>query len=343
MAFVIHSDEQHKILYGRETTFGTPLALDATSYKGIEFEKGQFFDLGINKSNLNANRSSRLLSLVDLYHDNYTGPVGYSFTTYLSKDRAADLLYAITQNKVSEGGGETARQKVFRMHASQPDFSANAGYFATMIWDSPETGKDARLTSGILRELTLTWDKTGAGESNLVKASGVWLFKKYEIDQTFTGSGTARDMTLAYKAHDFSMHLTLSSGEITSANWSKFSLTLTNNAVAIDRDSNGYPVTYFLNPGEGLKASAEVWYTGNYVTALTDYASGATVKVELIKGTTSTDGYFAVVANGKLTRTPLSTDNNMMRIPIELQLGNTTASGTDACDITIADDTPGPT
>lgn len=337
MAFVIYSDEQHKIWYKEETTFGTPTALDGSAYKGIEFEKGQFFDPGVTKTNLNLNRSSRVLSLVDMLLDTHGGPVGYSFSTLLSKDRAADLVYLVTQNRVSQGLVGTGYSKVFRMHASQPDFTANAGCFVTMIWDSPISAKDVVLTSGILRDLTLTWDKSGSGETNLVKATGNFIFKECSINQTSTATGTARDVSLAYKAQDFSMDITPLGGKITAVPWSRFSLTLSNNAVGVDRDSNGRPVTFFLNPGDSCKASAELWYTGGAAALLSDYAIATNVLVELTKGTADTDGYFKIAAYGQITNVPISAGDGQMRVPIELQLGNTTAAGTNACDITIAD------
>jgi hypothetical protein len=320
-----------------ETTFGTPIALSGTAYKAIEFQKGQFFDLGINKSNLQLNRSSRLLSLVDLFHDNFSGPVGYTFETYCSKDRIADFLYMVTQLKVSEGAVGTGYSKVFRMHASQPDFTANAGAFCTMIWDSPESGKDARFTSGILRDLTLTMDKSGTGESNLVKMSGTFIFKKYEVDQTYSGTAAARNIALAYKAHEFAMDLTFNAVGINDGQWERFSLTLANNAIGLDKDANGYPVTYFLNPADSLKASLEVWYTGVYTNALTDFAAGNTVALTMTKGTVDTDGYFLISLNGKITNNPFSSGNSQLRVPIELQLGNTTAALTDGCTLTVAD------
>lgn len=338
MAFVIHSDESHKFYYQLETTFGTAIGLDQATFKALEFEKGQFFDLGITKTNLNQNRASRVLSLVDLFHDNFSGPVGFTGTTYLSKDRVADMLYLVTQNRVSQGAVGTGYQKVFRLHASQPDFTANAGAFATMIWKSPESGGDARFTSGILKELNLTFDKSGSGESSLVKATMTWIFKKYEIDQTFSGSGAARDITLAYRAHAFDMDLTFVGAGISSAVWDKFSLTINNGASGLSKDANGNPVTYFLNPGEaGLKASAEVWYTGAYLEALTDFSAGNTVTISVETGSNNTDGHLLIVGKGTITNTPLAAANGQLRIPIEMMLGNTTAAGTDACDITVAD------
>lgn len=337
MAFAIRSDESHKVWYALESTFGTAIALSGTSYKEIEFQKGQFFDLGVNKTSLAQNRGSRVFTLADLFHDNFTGPVGFAFETYCSRDRAADFIYLVTQNRVSQAG-TSDRQKVYRLHTSQPDFTANAGMFVTMIWDSPESGKDVRLTSGILRELTLSWDKSGAGESNLVKMSGVFLFKKYEIDQTFSGSGSARDITLAYRAHSFTLEFAFNAVTISSANWERFALTLNNNAIGIDRDSSGNPVTYFLNPGDnGLTASAETWYTGNYVNAITDYSAGNTVTLTLSTGSSGVTGYFNIVAKGKITNNPLAASNGQLRIPMEFTLGDSAAAQNDGCVITIAD------
>ena len=332
MAFVLHSDEKSRFYYGLETTFGTPLALSGTAYKELVIQKGQFIDLGLSKTNLNQNRASRVPTLVDQFHDNFSGPIGLQFEAYATRDRLRDLLHLVTQNRVSLGAGP-AYQALFRMHASQPDFTANAGAFATMIWKSPETGKDIRLTSGVLRELTISLDKQSIGESNLVKLSGLWLFKKYEIDQTFTGTAAAQDISQRFLSHAF--NLNLSSLSIDSANCSRFSLTLRNNAVGIDRDTSGNPFTYFLTPD--ITSSMELWYTGSYVNAFTAASAGTTLGFTLSTGANNVIGYFAIVANGTITNTPIGTGGGQQRIPIELQLGNTTAAGTDGCDVTIAD------
>ena len=92
-----------------------------------------------------------------------------------------------------------------------------------------------------------------------------------------------------------------------------------------------------MNPGDGLKASADFWYTGNYVANVTDYSTGATIQLNLAKGSTGVDGYFAVDCKGKITNNPLAVNNNQIHANLELMLGNTTAAGTDACDITVSD------
>ena len=332
MPFVLHSDEKSRFYFGSETTFGTPKALSATDYKELVIQKGQFVDLGISKTNLNQNRASRVPTLVDQFHDNFSGPIGLQFESYCTLDRIADLLHLVTQNRVSVGGA-SAYQKLYRMHASQPDFTANAGAFVTMIWKSPETAKDIRLTSGILRELTISFDKQSVGESNLVKVSGLWIFKKYEIDQTFTGTAAAQDISLRFLCHTFL--LSLSSLSIDPANFSRLSLTLRNNAVGVDRDISGNPFTYFLTPD--ITASMELWYTGSYVNAFRDASVGTPLAFVLAAGLNNVVGYFAISANGVITNTPIGTGGGQQRIPIELQLGNTTAAGTDGCDVTIAD------
>src|SRR3990167_10253865 len=112
MAFTIYSDERQKWYYAAESTFGTPIALSSSAYKGVDFEKGNLPRFGTKKSNLQLNRASRVLSLTDLYNDNYSGPFEIPFTMLCTLDRAADFLYAFFQNKVSEGLVGTGYSKV---------------------------------------------------------------------------------------------------------------------------------------------------------------------------------------------------------------------------------------
>jgi len=335
MPFIIHSDESHRFYYGMESTFGTALGLSAAT-KELVIERGQFVDLGIGKTFLDLNRQSRIPTIGNFFHDNFTGPVGLGFNSYGTKDRLADLLYLVTQNRVSQGAVGTGHQKIFRPHASQPDFTLNAGAFATGIWKSP-AGLDVRLTSGILRELSLTFQKGAAGEANLIKVGGMWLFKKYELPVTYTGMPAVQDISLAYRAHAFV--LSIGSMSINPANWSRFTLNIRNNAVGIERDSSGNPVTYFLNPGENaLTVSGEFWYNTTYGLALTHFAAGTTFTFGLSTGTINTDGYINITGNGKFFpgTTPAATENQI-RMPFEATLGNTVDGATDALDFTIAD------
>lgn len=339
MAFTITSDEKGKWYYAPEATFGTAIAMSATSWKEVKFAKTEYPAMGVQVDNLDNNRASRVYTLADRYVDNFSGPAEVSFSMPMTIDRVSDFLYGVTQYRVSQGAG-SAYQKVFKAHASQPDFTANAGYFFSLLWVPQEftTTRCVRYTSCILRNLNITLGK-GKGQANIARMSGTILAKKVEIDQNFSGSGTAQGTTWI-RALDFTPTLTLvaSGGDVEFApNWREFTLSIDNGAVGVDLDSSGNPVTYYLNPGMGLKATLGIWLDTNSYEALYSRRNGSAITLILSKGSDGVTGYHRMAVKGYLASDPLTSGDGQQHVNIDLQLGDLTAAAADALVYTIAD------
>ena len=340
MSFTIYSDERHKWLYQPETTFGTAIAMSSTGFKELIHAKAEFPSFGVTHDFLPINRSSRVLALTDIYTDNFSGPATFSLSLPVSLDRVADLVYMVTQNRVSLAG-TTPYQKVYRPHASQPDFTANAGWFGTFVWvPLDQTAASVRFTSCVARSLTLNFSKEGTGVSNIVQATINLVAKKVEVNQNYTGSSAAQGSNWI-NPYSFTAALTLpdSGGdtEIASANWRRFTLTLDNGATAVDKDTDGTPKSWFLNPDRGYRASLGLWYDTDTKSALYSLRQGSIVTLTVSKGSAGVAGYYNVATKGIITTDPLSSSGAQMHMNLDLQLGNSTASGTDGCTLTIAD------
>jgi hypothetical protein len=338
MAFQIISDEQHEWLYQAESTFGTPIALNDTNYKGVFFEKANLPEYGVTRDNLDLNRASRFPTLADHYIDNYSTPPSLRFTQKVTLDRLSDFIFACLQNRVSQGAVGTGYQKVFRPHASQPDFTANAGYFFTLIRkEKGLSGKDLRFTSCIIPELDFTFTKESPGQPNIGVMSGLIIAKKMEIEQTFTGSGAAAGGNYIL-AHQLAADLTLGTtgGDVQYVpNWASFSVSIRSNAVPLDKDANGNPITFFIKPT--ATASLKVWWNSDSVNAINTLRSGGSVILTMTKGTNNVAGHVKFSLRGQITNNPQGVENNLMTVPLELDLGNSTAGATDGLDLTISD------
>ena len=318
--------------------------MSSTSFKKIMFAKTEFPTLGVSRDDLMLNRSSRVMALTDYFTDNWTGPYDFNFSFLLTLDRAADFIYAVMQNRVSQGAVGTGYQKVYKPHSSQPDFTANAGWFGTFVWVPTDfaTSAAVRFTSCICKTLTLEFTKDGTGVANIVRATGTMTAKAVTIDQNFTGSGTAQGTTF-YKGHDFAvpasgLTLVASGGDVAfDPNWSRLSLTIASGAMGLDKNSSGNPVTFFLDSGTNNRASIELWYDTNSKEALYSARNSSSIILGLRKGTASTSGYFDIAMRGIITNDPLGVSGNQMKVPLEIQLGDSTAGAADACVITMAD------
>ena len=337
MAFTIYTDEQSRIGYSRESTFGTPIA-DGGAFKEMIVPRGVFIDPVVVKSDLDQNRSSRVIQLADLFNDNFTGPVLCTVPEMIcTKDRFADMLFACTQNKVSEGLTGVGFSKVFNLHSSQPDFTANAGYFFTLGWRGPVAAKHLKITSCIVRKMEIDIDKSATGEKNLVYLKNVEIIgKKLATGSTFSGTWTAPAIAGVFNSHAF-VFTDITNSNATPA-WLKFNLKLENGAKALDRDTDGTPKTWYLDPPRIGMASIhmEHWYNGDAATRdfLAALVGNTNLNAKLVTGTADTNGYLSINWYGVVQGNPQSSDNKQMMTPVDYILGD---AGGLALTVTVAD------
>ena len=335
--FAIHSDELSRIGISVETAFGTAIA-DTGAFKEILCPKGVFIDPAVVITDLDQNRSSRVLNLDDLHTDNISGPVTLRIPELLvDRTTCADLLYAVTQNKTAEG--ITPFMKTYKFNASQPDFVNNEGFFFTLGWRGPVTAKHLKVTSCIIKELTLDIDKAGTGDATLVKFKDVVILgKKIAEASTFSGTWTAQG-TNRYSAYDFSFKY----NDATVLPFGRASIKLDNGAVASDtKDTDGTPKTFFLNPPRPgvLTVDAALWYnvdtTGTVQDMMADYRAGTSRLYSILNSiATATLDHFKLLFYGNIAEPPQSAENRQLKIPLKLICGNDGAN--DALVLTYAD------
>ncbi len=339
MSFTINSSELSRFGYSRESTFGTPIA-DNGAFKEIIVPRGINIDPAVVKSDLDQNRDSRIFHLADSHNDTFTGPVTMTIPEMIcTKDRFCDMLYAVTQNRVSEGLVGTGYSKVFNMHSSQPDFTANAGYFFTLGWRGPVTAKHIKVTSCIVKSLEIDIDKTVSGEKEMIYLKNIVIIgKKMAQASTFSGTWTPPAMSGVYYPH--AMVFT----DITNTNatpaWSKFSLKIDNGAVIKDRDTDGTAKTYFLNPPkpDAVTIHMEHWYNGDAATRdfLAALIADTNLNAKLQTGTVDTDGYIQIAWFGVVVGNPNpKEDDKQMITPVDYRVGDTVAAL--GLTITVAD------
>lgn len=339
MAFTMYSEEQDEWGYLYESAWGTANA-DGGAYKRIKFPKGTKIDYPTRLTDLEMNRSVRQTVGSDIHVDNFTGPFRITVPELLvTKDRLADLLYACLQNKVSEGGA-AIYLKQFKVHATQPDFTNNAGYFFTLAWDSPVTAKGIKFTSCIVKEMEISFDKGGTGSANLVRIRNlVILAMKASTGVTLSGTWVDQGTTY-FNSYDY----TYKYNDATAMEWIRFSIKLDNGAEILDRNSDGTPKTFFLNwpKAGGMTAEAVHWYnantTGTIVDLLADFVAG-TQRLYSIQSSAnnSTTGHFKISFYGKITEPPFSAENKQLMAPVKFQLEHESAATNNLVIIDLAD------
>lgn len=245
------------------------------------------------------------------------------------------LLYAVCQN-VSEGAG-TPFEKTYTLAnaTTQPDFSADAGFFAQIgIYDTIASYHRA-YTGCILRTLTLSVDLANDG---LLRASGEWISGFAENTTTNFNTGT-----WAYNAQDyFNFHVTPTK-KIASADivLHGFDITINNNAVRVgSTGANGDCETYALGIGDtGYEISGNIKtkFDVNTQGIIAADRAGTTTAIQLACGTDGATGNFDFTCASCLLQDPKDDYENAMGRSIDIPfIANTSAVFTcsDALDRT---------
>lgn len=117
-----------------------------------------------------------------------------SMTLYALKDQFDLFLAAFFQN-VSEGA-TTPFAKTFTPHATEPDFSSDAGYFFTIFEYNPETGTTWKITDAVISKLTVT-----CAQRDMLKLQVEWVGRgltSFTSDPTGTWTRSDNELTTDY-------------------------------------------------------------------------------------------------------------------------------------------------
>jgi hypothetical protein len=336
MAFNMVSDEQVQVGYLRQTTWGTAVA-DNGAFKTLQVPKGVFIDPAVKLSDLDLNRTSRVQNLADMHIDNFSGPVILTIPEMvMTIDRLADMVYALTQYRVSEGAA-TTYTKIFKMHASQPDFTNNEGYFFTLAFKTTKSGEHIKVKDCIISKMTIEWDKSGTGDKNIVRLKNVTIIgRAITFASTYSGTWVAYTLSSIQNPSIF----VLTEVAATRA-WLTASLTLENGAVPLGKDATGIPSTFALHPPKpgAVVFEFKTWFNAestsiNYLTT----QQAKTVLAASFANTVTyngTTGNIIVAVNGIVDGNPQANENKELMSPVKLLCGD---NNTDAAlSLTIID------
>jgi hypothetical protein len=278
--------------FSEESTFGTAIA-DNGTFEMLDSPIPSV-DSGIFRINTVKNGDGRMRNASNRFTAAAGGLRIISFSdVFLRQKDLGVLLYAVGQN-VAEGAG-TPFEKTYTLSTSttQPDFSANAGFFCTVgIYDTIAS-YHRKYTSCILRTLTLSSDLAGDG---VLRASG-------EFISGFAESTTANfSGTWAYNTNNvFNFHVTptktINTADVVLFG---FDITINNNAVRTgDTGATGDCETYTLSTKSGYDVSGnlKVKYDTNVQGLIADDRAGTPRAIQLACGTDGVAGNFDLTAS----------------------------------------------
>jgi len=250
---VVHGGRESEWGISEESTFMTAIA-DTGNFEKIEGPIPTV-DPGLLRDNTVKFGDGRMRAVANDHVTSKGGLKVLSFSDMVVRQEDLGyLLYAVCQN-VAEGAG-TPFEKTYTLAnaTTQPDFSADAGYFCSVGINDTIASYHRKYTSCILRTLTLSSDLAGDGR---LMASGEWITGGVELLTANFNTGTWAYGTQAY----FNFHKTptkkVGGSDIVLLG---FDLTINNNAVRVGSAGvGGQAETYALATGDtGYEISGNI-------------------------------------------------------------------------------------
>jgi len=327
---IVYAGTQTKWGISEESTFGTVIA-DAGTFQQFEGPPPSV-DYGVISDIEPKFSGSRVRKDYESYYTESGGTRVISFSDMIVRRiDLGHLVYGVFQTM--DEGETPAYTKVIAISDSttQPVFTSDAGYFATLGIYDPISSNMRKFTSCILRSLTLTADLAGDGR---LRASGEWI-SGFSSDTTATLSGT-----WAYNAQNYYNFNSMSAKQINNVDVVLYgwSVTITNNAVRVGADSSGDAETYSL-PLYDITGEITAKYDAATDSLIADAIAGSGRELDLQVGSAGVAGHFGMLIDEAQFQAPTKDYANEQGQAITLPFTAVDATGGNLCTFTISDAT----
>lgn len=305
MAISVYTKDDVTFLWGEEATWGTALA-DTADFNGTTPEWGEILDgeiVGVEWDTRvrEPNRShtdQRVLRAANFQQDEKGVSHKITITGDAKKKTLASFLYGVIQN-VAEAA-TTPYEKTYTFSSTQPDFTANAGWFGTFI-AKQGSSQSIKLRDVICNELTLTCNPDdGQGRLQMV-ANCVSRGSATTSSNPNTGS-------LARYSQDFFYFHDLKTCTVGGSAISPLGITINikNNAtpVSVDTATAGDFLTYALPLYEVTVTIKAIWTSTVYTQQVSHLSASTPTPIILTWGTDNADGYLNWTIYGTCTASP---------------------------------------
>lgn len=211
------------------------------------------------------------------------------------KDQGDYWLYAVMQN-VTEGAA-TPYQKANTFGQFQPDFTADAGLFFSLVGKQPVATTSQRLEDCICSQVVLRCSPTADDGLLMVEPT---VIGRVQTDVfNYTGTVTYPD---AVEGTDFFDFWNLTSEFLTTGiilGDDGFTITISNNAKPVGNDTAGKFTTYGLQKYTVVTEIQALWDATVRTQMVKGVAGTESQNIDLYWGTTGTDAYLNFTSRGK--------------------------------------------
>jgi len=296
MAVVFYNVHDQAFCLVEQSGWGTAAATNAAG-KGIHCEG---FDIPAQFRFIEPTRAreQRYHKVGDLTA--HTKGLMYEFTIpahpYL-KDQGDYWLYGVMQN-VSEGTA-TPFVKTFTFGQTQPDFTADAGLFMSIIAEQPVASTSAMLSDAICSQVVLTCSPTA--NDGLLMVEPTIVGRTHLETFNYSGTITYPDVAIATDFYTF--------WDITSAIGTEdlifgddgFTITITNGVKPVGNQPTaaGYFETYGLTFYRAVAEFQMLWDAAARAEMALAVAGGGSNTLAISWGTAASDGRLSITLDGK--------------------------------------------
>jgi len=332
MAMTVLTKEDCKVILVEQATWGTA---------GLDNDAGIILDIetiAIDFDDKVVESAPALATRVDDERGYYTHQKAvmpkFEISGIVHNDSIARFIYGFCQF-VNEAA-TTPYGKTNVVHPTQPDFTADEGYFFTLIVDQSVSSVCHKVADCIVTELEFDQQP---GEPMTFKASCVGR-GAVATDSDPSGSYSYPVQSF-YFGEDQSVHtIDFGGGALTPVNTGGFNIKLSQTAEPIGMDGSGNFESFALSKKTGTYTEKAL-FDSTSRTAFANRASNTAVDIvcrwgNAVPGTDDLDLSFAL--HGKITPATIQNVDDLLGVDIEVKLVGDIESATKIATITIADD-----
>ena len=327
MALVNYTSRNFGLKFALEATFGTPIAVSGgtSGWITLPTEAMPKIEGDVAHEDLLLSDTDRIMGTESLYTSTTNSNPTVSFSTPYRRELAGYLIKGAMQTTTPGNVLDTAYAHTWTLNTTQPDFSANAGAFYTVVVTSPITGEDELLTSCILSNLAIVITPPAKGKANLVMLEGTfWSPFARTFDQTFA----ATPSTPSTNFLNASLFKVTNSGGATSYPIRSARIEIASNPFKIPTGGTAATIGFNI-PFAQPKMKVAFYYntdTKNFVSAM---AAGTIQSSIIVTNSVATSTYESFVATtyARITNDPIADDggNAILNVDYDLVQSGATA------------------
>lgn len=330
MAIAVYTGLDEKYGIQEQATWGTPITDGAAM---VELSCDPFdITAGVNLRRPNRSRASRMPVLTDFGADikgrEHIAPV----RTPALNGELSLWLYGVMQNVTESATSNDAWEKTFTFPTTQPDLSANAGKFFSLVKKMPVASKSKHINDCIIRNLTLSC-KPGEGLDNVLWVDAEVTAREYSEVANPSGTWTKSAQTY-FHFHDLSAKTIAGTPVIIGDEG--FSLVTNNGAKRLGGASSLFE-TYILSP-QSATFKIQVLWDSNIQTQMANHLNGTVAETILAWGSVGTDEFLRWTLETVWDEAPIASAVEGTFVNLTGTCGFATAGGTEPVTIEHSDD-----